>query len=583
MEFIRNLLTPPIFNDDEDKTRVAGVLFRVLTMTTLLLPIALVVFILNPSVGRFYTPIAFLVFIISATLLFLTRRGFVRAASMTLITSFVIFSTFIDIASEGETRPVAILSAAVVVAGGLLLGQRGSYVTAILYSVKHILVLFLINSQILHPQFISPKPTPVVDGITTTLGYYLIAVIFSLASNSIYSALKRVRQSESELTAKNQQLQEFTQNLEQRIHERTAELENANTLSQKRARHFEAIARISSSITSAQNLQDLLPRIVEEISEQFGFYHVGIFLNDASNQYSKLGAANSAGGKKMLADGYQLKIGEEGLVGYVTGTGIPRFVFNSGQDVAFFNNPDLPESRSEIALPLRVSGKVIGALDVHSADPSAIRNEDITSLSILADQVSIAIENANLYEASRKSLEQTEASYRQYVLNEWAYLVKEEKLSGYQFADGNSAPLETPINLGEAAQIIREGHIHQSDASADGKPAQVAVPVKVRDEVIGMLSISTQQKTRWSDDDIDIVEAVSEHLALAIENARLFQASASRAARERIVSDISSKISGNILVNNILQTAAQELSQALQGSDVLIQLQTTKKPTEVEE
>jgi GAF domain-containing protein len=379
------------------------------------------------------------------------------------------------------------------------------------------------------------------------------------------------------------QLQEIRKELERQVAERTINLENATAVSQKRARQFEAIVQISRAITSAQNLKELLPHISEAISEQFGFYHVGIFLNDPSDQYTVLAAANSPGGKKMLEAGYQLNIGEQGLVGHVTGTGIPRIAFNVGEDAIFFNNLELPATRSEMALPLRIAEKVIGALDVQSTEPSAVTNEDIASLSILADQVSIAIENARLYESTRKSLEQTEASYRQYVLNEWTRFAREEKLSGFQYVDGNSAPLEVPLDLGESAKTVNDGNIHQSEAGTNGEPAQLAVPVKLRGETIGILHISTQKKPRWADDDIDIAEAVADRIALAIENARLFQSSTNRAARERIVSDISSRISGNIHVKNILQMAAQELSQALNGSDVLIQLQTPKQPAEVEE
>jgi GAF domain-containing protein len=236
-----------------------------------------------------------------------------------------------------------------------------------------------------------------------------------------------------------------------------------------------------------------------------------------------------------------------------------------------------------MALPLKITGKTIGALDVQSTEPSAFTNEDIASLSVLADQVSIAIENARLYESTRKSLEQTESAYRRYVQNEWTRLAREEKLTGFQYANGNSVALEAPLDLGQIAETIRDGNIHQSEAGPDGKPAELGVPVKLRGEVIGILHITTSQKPRWTDDDIDIAEAVAERLAISMENARLFQSSANRAARERIVSDISSRISGNIHVKNILQTAAQELSQALNGSDVLIQLQTPKQPAEVEE
>jgi GAF domain-containing protein len=394
--------------------------------------------------------------------------------------------------------------------------------------------------------------------------------------------LTRARMSAQEVRKGKQELAELRDALEKRVNERTAELRATSQQNEKRARDLETINEIAQAISTEQDLEKLLPLITSVVSERFGFYHVGIFLNDPGGQYAVLAAANSGGGQKMLQRRHQLKIGAEGIVGYVTGTGTPRFAIDVGTDAVYFNNPDLPETRSEMALPLKVAGKVIGALDVQSTESAAISNEDIATLSILAGQVGIAIENARLYETTRRSLEQTEAAYRQYVQNEWLHLAREERLSGFRYSGGNSAPLEAPLDLGEAGRVAEAGNIHQSDADAKGNPAQLAIPVKLRDQVIGVLHISAQQKERWTEDDIDIAESVAEHLGLAIENARLFMTSANRAARERIVSDISSRISGNIHMKNILQVAAQELSQALNGSDVLIQIQPPKQPIEVE-
>lgn len=285
----------------------------------------------------------------------------------------------------------------------------------------------------------------------------------------------------------------------------------------------------------------------------------------------------------MLEKGFRLRVGEAGIVETVAASGAPRIALDTGADPVLFDNPNLPETHSEIAVPLKSGGRVVGVLDIQSAEPSAFSNEDITTLSVLADQISIAIENTRLYETARKSLEQTEAAYRQYVQQQWTRLVRDEKLKGYRFASGASAPLQEPLDLGEAARVSEEGKIYQREGAQNNGMAELAIPVKLRGEVIGILHISTPKKPRWTDDDIDIAEAVAERLALSMENARLFQASANRATRERIASDISSKISGNIRTENILQTTAQELSQALGGSDVLIQLQTSKQPTEAQE
>ena len=574
LTFLRNFFSPPVFNEDEEKTRLASLLYRVLLASYVLLPMAIVALITDPEVGRIYIIVASILTVNSTILIYLTRRGHVTAASMALVTAFLVFSTLTDLASKGEPRPIIVISGAVVVIGGLLLGPRGAFVTATLFSLKHVLALFLIHANLVRPPLDNPLPTPFVDAITTTVGYFLIAIIFSMASTGLYSALTRARQGETELTTSNLQLKELTQTLESRIQERTLDLEAANTVNLRRAKQFEAITRVARDISSTRDLEELLPRICEAISEQFGFYHTGIFLNNEDGEFSVLRAANSPGGRKMLAREHQLKIGAQGIVGYATGTGNPRIALNVGEDSVYFNNPDLPETRSEMAVPLKIASKTIGALDVQSTDAGAFKTEDIASLSLLADQVSIAIENARLYQETLKSLEQSQSQYRRYLKGEWSRLAEEENLVGYRFSAGTSAPLEEHVGLGDANDLIQEGKIFQREGTQASDTAELVVPVRLRGEVIGAISISIPGRHQWLDDDIDIAEAVSERLALAMENARLFQSTNRRAERERIVSEISSKISGNIRIESLLETTAQELSQALNGSEVLIQLQT---------
>jgi GAF domain-containing protein/HAMP domain-containing protein len=368
--------------------------------------------------------------------------------------------------------------------------------------------------------------------------------------------------------------------LEQRVAERTADLEYANRQSEKRARELETVSEIARAVSSEQELEKLLTLVTRVVSERFGYYHIGIFLLDEAANFANLRAANSPGGQRMLERGHRLEIGHVGIVGKVASTGQPRIALNVGEDAVYFNNPDLPETRSEMALPMTVANKIIGVLDVQSTEPSAFTNEDVSTLSILADQIGIAIENARLLEATRISLTEAEMVYRRYMQREWSRFSAEEKLIGFRYASGTSIPLQVPLELGEIAHGVEDGKIHQKEASGEKELAQLAVPVKVRGDVIGILNISMPGKQRWTDDDIDIIEAVAERVALSIENARLFQTTANRAERERIISEIASKISGNIRMETILRTTAQELSQALGGSDVLIQLQAQKQAFE---
>ena len=137
------------------------------------------------------------------------------------------------------------------------------------------------------------------------------------------------------------------------------------------------------------------------ISQYFDFYHVGIFLNDENHESTWLIAANSEGGRRMLKRHHNLKIGQQGIVGYVAAHGESRVARSVGEDAVFFNNPDLPDTKSEAALPLRRGPQIAGVLDVQSTKEDAFTADDLSILAILADQVSLAMENTR--ESGQKS------------------------------------------------------------------------------------------------------------------------------------------------------------------------------------
>ncbi len=349
-------------------------------------------------------------------------------------------------------------------------------------------------------------------------------------------------------------ISERTADLEQRSQElsqRSAELEAANRRAEHRAAQLLAVSTVSNAIASIQNLDELLPRITRTISEQFGFYHVGIFLNDASNQFAILRAANSEGGQRMLQRGHRLKIGEAGIVGNVVATGRPRIALDIGTDAVFLNNPDLPNTRSEMALPLRIGPIVIGALDVQSTESNAFTEEDTDILNTLASQVSIAIRNAQLFDETQRSTTELQTLLQKDASEQWRRVLQSQHRPGYYYDGVSLRPLERST-------------VKESDA--------MLIPIKVRGQVIGNLGIRPPAGRPLTAHEIDIIRAVSERLAISAENIRLFEDSQTRAVKEKIIGEISAKISTSINLENILQTAVEELGQVLNDSQISIRL-----------
>jgi len=370
---------------------------------------------------------------------------------------------------------------------------------------------------------------------------------------------------------------ELVSSLEQRVEERTQnltektnELQAATNKMENRASQLTAVSVVARAVTTMRDVNRLLPEITSTISRQFGFYHVGIFLNDTEDQYTILKAANSRGGTQMLAQGHSLKIGQVGIVGNVASTGKPRIALDTGEDAVFFNNPNLPETKSEMALPLRAGEKIIGVLDVQSTESGAFTPEDEEILSILADQVSIAIENAGLFEEAQTVIQK-------FVETSWQYFLGHTTLHGYQFSNNLVQPLAEPLERPEITAAIESGQV-VSEPTSDMKLAvpTLAVPIKVRGEVIGVIDIRSLNSSReWDKADMTAVQTIGDRLGFALDNARLIDEAQRRVARERAISDMTSKIGSSVDVNTILQQTVQELGRLIGNSEVVIQLSST--------
>lgn len=259
----------------------------------------------------------------------------------------------------------------------------------------------------------------------------------------------------------------------------------------------------------------------------------------------------------MLARGHRLKVGRQGIVGNVTNTGRYRIALDVGEDAVFFNNPDLPETRSEAAIPLMIGETIIGALDVQSTEPNAFNEEDIKSLSLLGDQISIAIENARLFAETRQTLAQIQEIYAESSVSGWQSLVRESSTSGYRYVRGSIESLHRKI-----------------EPAIPSAGDTLEIPIVLRGEKLGDLKIRRPgQQTKWAESETKMYQAIAERMSFALENARLFSDARRRANLERVAAEAVTKISSSVRFETILRTAAEEISRLMDGSEVLIQIQ----------
>ena len=362
------------------------------------------------------------------------------------------------------------------------------------------------------------------------------------------------------------QLRDLIDSLEQRVVSRTSALEESTSNVEKRASQLEAIADVASSVVSLQDVDQLLPYITKTISERFGFYHVGIFLLSEDKEYAILQAANSEGGKRMLARKHQLRVGQEGIVGYSVDQKRAHIALDVGEDAVYFNNPDLPATHSEMALPLLIGSDVIGALDVQSERPNAFSNEDIEVLTILANQVAVAIENARLFQQSQDALNELDKTFKRYISSEWRQFARQAKVLGYRAHEEGLEPITETPKLAKSKD--RNGNTRE-------------IPIKLRGTTLGTLNVVMgERKQSYSEEEINLVQTVADRLALAMESARLLDESQRTAAKEQVIGEITGKIGSSINLRNVLQTAVEELGQAIPGSEIEILLQSNNEKTE---
>jgi len=395
----------------------------------------------------------------------------------------------------------------------------------------------------------------IARGIATPLSY-LTETTAQIAAGDLSLTAQVERQDEIGALAQafnsmTGQLRNLIGNLEKRVAERTHEVE-------LRSAYLEAAAEVGRAASSILDPDQLIQQTTELIRERFSLYYVGMFLVDEPREWALLHAGTGDAGQAMLARGHRIKVGE-GMIGWSIAHAEARVALEAGEDATRLATAELPETRSEAAIPLRSRGQVLGSLTVQDTRPSAFDKDIITVLQMMADQVAVALDNARLFAESQEALQAERRAYGELSREAWTELLRSHSSLGFlsnrqgvsPLGDQRRPEMETALRTGQMA-------LDENGASS------LVMPVKVRGQVVAVVGgRKPQDAGEWTAEEITLVEAVTEQLSLALESARLYQDTQRRAERERVTGQLTSRIRESLDVETVLKTAVREIGEAL--------------------
>lgn len=567
LTWIRHILAAPHF-PDEEKTRLARLLHLMSLSAFILMAVALIyILIIRLTRPADPYPLADILRLavsiaIAILTLQLNRRGRIRLASL-LLTALALTTTGLAVYTTGGLRSLHTpLLAIPVILTSLLFGARGAGFTALLLILASAALLWLETRGL--PLPIQPPAYRPVDLLTIrTTEILALALLTSLAAENIRASLARATRRQADLEQTNRQLQYIRTSLEQRLADRTRLLENRTT-------QFQTVAEIGKLFSAQRSLDQFLPEIASLISARFGYYHIAIYLLEPAtpNSSAILAAANSLGGQAMLARGHRVKPGQPGLLGHVLAAAEMRLAPEVTRDPLYIPEPDLPDTRAQIVLPLISGQTLLGLLDIHSRAENPFNSDDIAILRLLADQIAFAIENARLIAENQAALEKSSRLYGELSAGAWQNLLRQRPELAILCSIQDSIEQVSGEWRPEQIQAAQLGQTIQASQ------ATLAIPIKIRGHVTGVIRLrKPDDAPDWTREEIALMETLTDQLAVALESARLFQETQRRAERERLASEITARMRLSNDPQAILQTAVHELRQALQANRAQILVQ----------
>ncbi len=428
------------------------------------------------------------------------------------------------------------------------------FLSALLFDLRHLIAAFLLSLLVIIAAsltsalgsgliFLPQNMQPGGDPILISLGFFALSAALAGPTVVVMTWLKENLRKQDELA---RTMESQLETLDDHIAEKTRHI--ADRLAQ-----FEDVLHVIHSFSPLSNPEDVMREVAETILAKFDLYYAGIFLADHSGQNAVLRAGTGEAGRKMLAGGHSLAIGGSSMIGWAMANRTPRIALDVGLDAVRFSNPNLPLTRSELALPLLVNSpdgndKAIGAITVQSTQPDAFPDEKVVLLSELARHLAVILQNDLTYQETRQNLEDIRVLNRDYMQRSWA-----ESIESY----------------GELAYTFDNPSVTDTDTSPSDR--MLEIPLLLRDEVIGQIVLETD-RTDLSQDEAAFIESITNQTALALESARLLMDTERRAIQEQKLSELTVRFSRAQSIDEILQAAAQELGQLPSVAEVSVWL-----------
>lgn len=587
VRFLNRVLNVPLSDPDEARRRrLLNVLLLcavTLTLVETLEGLAFDTGLASPPWGGDRVYLSVLVVLAIAFILFLINRYWSRRLAATLFLVLLVISILLGSLDDQAAGRGLVLLAVPIIMASVLLRPYASFVIAGLVSLGFVFV----EAGVMGSGVAMLAPA--------LLSFLLVAVVSWISADSAERALRELRTVNREL--------------DERVAARTKDL-------QRRSVQLRTASEVARDATAILDVDKLLDETVHLISERFGFYHAGVFLLDEQGEYVVLRAASSESGRRMLARGHKLSVGSEGIVGRVAGSGERLVVLDVNESTIHLINPDLPETRSEMALPLVSREEVIGVLDVQSTRSAIFTEEDVATLQTMADQLANAIENARLYAAEQQRRQEAETLYRatqalattldlhtvfESILSELQQVVSYDSASvqllqdgrlkiiggrGFPNMDGllgltfdlsqedtpNSEVMRrrAPFIVDDAPAVYPE--FRRDPHAAAGIHSWLGVPLLLGDQLIGMVALDKREVGFYTPEHGRLASAFAAQAAVAIENARLFEEAQRHVGELTALHNIDVAMTSTLDLDEMLQIIYQQVCELLGASAFYIAL-----------